>query len=939
MRVRPLLVVPIGIASVLILAAAALASTPPSSDVTAPTRAGETVTAEWTGSVPPGANDSGACQSGPTADSHELRMTVPPPEDDEFRVTGTIDIEYSGPLTDLIVTVIAPDGTATSADGGFVDFDEAIGLDNPVAGTYTVVVCMYAGLLPQAYTGRLTLEGAGPAPLATAACPPPTEAPTFASDYVDTTRAGGEPLVQLGPDGALLWGSHAGTTHFFGPAAPSPGTAAFVQNYQGQTYQYFSTDGGATWEFVERTPITGDLSVPGSGFSDPEFAIDAAGNVYISEINLANVAVSKSTDAGRTYTLQNFFGFTSSDRQWMEADEENVLYMTANGFGGGSFPAEPLGNLGHFMAKSTDGGVTFGTAENPNPNGIGDLRIDRRDGTLYEISATAAGEIGVAAFRDIRTRDSDFAAGMEITPVVDGVGLTPIGRLIDPTLEIDAEGNLYLVWTDNGTGARPAGIYYSYSTDRNRTWAPPQRVDVDDRTDIWPWITVGDPGQVAIVFLDIDAVLENNNAELADPEGAWHVAVATTDNGLGCAEGAPGFLVTRATAPDEPVHYGTICQGGTVCQAEAVDRRLGDYFSVETDADGKIVVAVSDTRQGGAVSLPRVLYQAAGPTLTEVPTPVEIGRISGDDRIDTAIAVSVEARGAADQVLLAREDTFPDALAASTLAAALDAPVLLTQTTGLDPRVAAEIRRLGASQVVLLGGPAALAPQVETDLEELGVRTRRVRGPNRFATAAEIAREVVVRGGDVDRVVVALGDRPDGDAWPDAIASGALSAAARAPILLSMPDAVPDETRAALEEQLDAGDRVWIAGGPAAVGPVAEGEIAAAGYDVVRLGGADRYATAVALVDEARAQGAGSDPLFLASGELFADALVAGPAARAMGGTLLLVDPDNLDDSAATRDWLAANADELGRVAVIGGPGTVSDEVVAQLQATLTGAG
>lgn len=42
--------------------------------------------------------------------------------------------------------------------------------------------------------------------------------------------------------------------------------------------------------------------------------------------------------SGRTWTLQNVAGITMSDRQWMEADEEDVLWLAANAFGGGSPP-------------------------------------------------------------------------------------------------------------------------------------------------------------------------------------------------------------------------------------------------------------------------------------------------------------------------------------------------------------------------------------------------------------------------------------------------------------------------------------------------------------------------------------------------------------------------------------------------------------------------
>ncbi|MFT4745314.1 MAG: YHS domain-containing protein, partial [Nitriliruptoraceae bacterium] len=132
------------------------------------------------------------------------------------------------------------------------------------------------------------------------------QAQAFDMGYIDTTRAGGEPIITRHPDGQLLWGSHAGTTHFYSPSAASPTSTAFAENYEGQTYYYVSDDDNEAWDFVPRTPVSGlgvVVGAPATGFSDPEFAIDKNGTVYVSEINLANIAVSKSIDGGRSYEL------------------------------------------------------------------------------------------------------------------------------------------------------------------------------------------------------------------------------------------------------------------------------------------------------------------------------------------------------------------------------------------------------------------------------------------------------------------------------------------------------------------------------------------------------------------------------------------------------------------------------------------------------------
>ena len=68
-----------------------------------------------------------------------------------------------------------------------------------------------------------------------------------------------------------------------------------------------------------------------------------------------------------------------------------------------------------------------------------------------------------------------------------------------------------------------------------------------------------------------------------------------------------------------PFHVGTVCMGGTTCQAMLIDRRLGDYFTIDIDTTGALVAAYSDTRQGGAVSLPAFLRQTGGTSFLKGP--------------------------------------------------------------------------------------------------------------------------------------------------------------------------------------------------------------------------------------------------------------------------------------------------------------------------------
>ena len=485
-----------------------------------------------------------------------------------------------------------------------------------------------------------TAATAGSAAAAEDGCPAPTAPMTFAPQgYVEMERAGGEPTITTLPDGTLLYGAHAGTTHFYTPYAADPTTLAFGRHYEGQTYIWRSADNGATWEFIDRALPGANLdpNAPGSGFSDPEWAIDAAGQVYTSEINLVNVAVSKSGDGGRTFALQNFFGNTVTDRQWKAADQKDELYLVSNALGGGTFPNQPVGNAGHYLYKSVDGGRTFspGLADGA---GLGDIQVDPSDGTLYE-TYYAGGRLQMAAYRDLRGEADISAAEPEVSTIAEDVDMGSHW----PSFALDAAGNLYATWDERGRdGGRPAGIYYAFSTDRGATWSAPTRVDAGDNTKIWPWLAVGDTGRVAIAWLEADAPLPGHDAEQPG-DHAWRVVAAQTHTGLGCAgSDRAGFAVAVMT-PD-PVHTGTICEGGTICQAQAVDRRLGDFFTISIDGTGHVWAGYSDTREGGGVALPGLTRQAGGPRFTGAagpgaePPAAPAGPQAGGLRVRTRIA-------------------------------------------------------------------------------------------------------------------------------------------------------------------------------------------------------------------------------------------------------------------------------------------------------------
>jgi hypothetical protein len=371
-------------------------------------------------------------------------------------------------------------------------------------------------------------------------------------------------------------------------------------------------------------------------------AIDSDGNVYFSEINLANVAVSSSQDDGDTWQLQNFFGAVMTDRQWMEADRPASSTSSPTPSAAAPAPRPTRRSATTSPRAPTAARPSRPTCPTPRAGpGIGDIRVDKVTGTVYEThheqyGGDEAHPLIMASFRN--AREGDFTP--ENSVIAEGVW--PVSHW--PAFDLDPSGNLYVTWDESGKGDRPAGIWYATSKDGARTWSAPVRVDTDDNTDIWPWLATGDDGRVAIAWLEADVALPDNDAETPGDHG-WRIRAAATETGLGCeGGGAPSFAV--ATATQEPLHTGTICQGGTTCQAFAIDRRLGDYFSLEIDGTGHMYVGYSDTRVPGAVALPGFVRQASGPALL-VPKPAGQAPGANTGQPPAAVAPAVVPRPAA----------------------------------------------------------------------------------------------------------------------------------------------------------------------------------------------------------------------------------------------------------------------------------------------------
>jgi len=191
----------------------------------------------------------------------------------------------------------------------------------------------------------------------------------------------------------------------------------------------------------------------------------------------------------------------------------------------------------------------------------------------------------------------------------------------------------------------------------------------------------------------------------------------------------------------------------------------------------------------------------------------------------------------------------------------------------------------------------------------------RVAGTTRYGTAAEAATQAYPTGST--NVVLASGEK-----FPDALAGGGLAGDLDAPILLATQNSVPAETQAALTEL--GADNVTILGGTDAISAAVEAGLEAAGLNVNRVAGTDRFETAADIATEL-----GGGTAVLANGLNFPDALAISPGAHKLGLPVLLTDANQLHPAAAA----ALDANNVGTVVIVGGTAVVSQAIEDGLEA------
>lgn len=345
----------------------------------------------------------------------------------------------------------------------------------------------------------------------------------------------------------------------------------------------YSNDGGTTWSVSQLIPVL-DPNHPLA--SDPVVVSDTNGNFYVCTVSLTtagalDLLVFKSTDGGATFANYYFAqggGANSEDKEWMICDltkgsspYKNNLYISWTRFG------TPAGIL---LTKSTNGGVNWTSPVQVSSGGgvQGSDPAIGSNGEVYVVwvGGTATNDIiyfnkstnGGATFGT----EANIAQGLSPNITISSSGVT------FPSIDCDLSGGqrngyLYTVWCDARNG--DPDIFLIRSSNSGTNWSTPVRVNDDvvgnGKLQCWPWISVNEQGNIAILYYDSRNSASTNTIE------AW--LARSTDGGQTFINEKLSSTPFTATSPNSDV-------------------RFGDYINMDYSGN-RIATVWTDQRAGG----------------------------------------------------------------------------------------------------------------------------------------------------------------------------------------------------------------------------------------------------------------------------------------------------------------------------------------------------
>lgn len=607
----------VALLAALLWAGASLASplvssgaTPASGTLTAPD-SGKAVIA-WSGSILPGASSANGtglrCFAGtnPTADGFSFTIALPS-GDATFYATHTARLTITVSWTPTVSAnannlALTTDFTPTGGSATDISDAGAVGTTtltavypNPKSkalGNYDAGVCAAANSTPQPYSATATLEVV-PIVAGTVATVSTTAVDFAPATIVSPTILGAEPQVT---SERVLPTSQPGRLDPNRVFIDWPNSTA-----QQTSILTRSTDGGTTFRPL-LDPLCYTRNRPNcltAGGGDSVNRVNLYdGTVYFGdqEVVLAE-AVASSNDHGDTFPAAQQFAATAAstgvDRQWITTVDKPGLVIAGREIR--AFYSYHIPSVGVIVASLDTNGLpvappvpqVLGVSQS-GPNrfdstggpGDGYLYLSYRDGTGMHVASVKGTDYLTSSAYHIGTVSSDVPA-------------------IFPWISLDSHGNLYAVWVTNGV------VSYSYSliddpaNNPARGGAPAskwaQAVAVQPHqigSAVFPEIAAGDPGRAAITYAGTIGYTGASDGappftDAAHPGAPWSVYSTIVTDGLALA----GPTLATGTVSHRPVHYGTVCTGGTLCSG---DRSLLDMIDVTVDQDGRAGIVFTD---------------------------------------------------------------------------------------------------------------------------------------------------------------------------------------------------------------------------------------------------------------------------------------------------------------------------------------------------------
>lgn len=208
-----------------------------------------------------------------------------------------------------------------------------------------------------------------------------------------------------------------------------------------------------------------------------------------------------------------------------------------------------------------------------------------------------------------------------------------------------------------------------------------------------------------------------------------------------------------------------------------------------------------------------------------------------------------------------------------------------------------------------------------SDSSSTAASFQRISGADRMATSIAIAKEQS-SSKQPDAVVLASGND-----FPDALGGAGLAYKNNAPILL-VGNSINDSKTVLdyVTNNLSKDKKIYVLGGIASVSQEIFNYMTAQGYNLIRIGGKDRYETNEKIADNLNV--AKGTPIVITSGNNFADALSISSIASIKGYPILINDKDNLLANVSNYITII----QPSTIYVVGGTGVISTNIETQIK-------